>query len=127
MDCVRIVRGRDRSIERLVVEVPTDEFDVSHIRIAGEPIVSGGQIAECITVKLVGLAGALGSVSNRPLKLPIAGYVDPANAREIFLPGRGGLPAGTVKAFAFEAGEVSRGVKATHVAVGPTRLRTRAP
>jgi hypothetical protein len=105
-DCIKIVRGQARFIERLVVEVPGGEFNVSDIRIAGEPIVYGGQIAECITVKLVGAAAALGSVNNPRLPLPDVGFVDPANAREVFLAGRHGAPVGTVPAFVYEAGEI---------------------
>jgi hypothetical protein len=103
-DWVRVVRGQDRLIERLVVQSPTKEFDVSDLRIGGVPVVFGGQIAQCITVKLVGAAAALGSVNNGRLKLTTAGYVDPADAREVY--GRRGRPTGTVKAFAYESGEV---------------------
>jgi hypothetical protein len=67
-DCVRIVRGMPGMIERLEVEVPAARgFCVSDIRIGGEPIVHGGQIAECITVKLVGTAAQIGSVQNAPI------------------------------------------------------------
>jgi Dyp-type peroxidase family len=56
-DCVRIVRGSPGMIERLEIEVPSDRgLTVSDISIGGEPIRFGGQIAECITVKLTGLA-----------------------------------------------------------------------
>ena len=56
-DCVRIVRGLPQMIERMVVEVPAERgFDISDLNIAGSPIRYGGQIAECITVKLVGIA-----------------------------------------------------------------------
>lgn len=109
-DCVRVVRGQDRLIERLVVEVPTDEFDISDIRIGGFPVIFGGQIAECITVKLIGVAAALGSAHIGPIKLPDVGYVDPANAREIFAGGRRGVPVGTVPAFLYESGEVAKEV-----------------
>jgi hypothetical protein len=105
-DWVRVVRGQERLIERLVVGSPTDEFDVSDIRIGGLPVAFGGQIAECITVKLVGVAAALNSVKNGRLKLPSAGFVDPANAREVF--GRRGRPTGTVQAFAYESDEVAQ-------------------
>jgi hypothetical protein len=107
-DWATVVRGQDQLIERLVVKSPTDEFDVSDLRIGGVPVVFGGQIAECITVKLIGVAAALGSVNNGRLKLPTAGYVDPANAREVFVSGRRGRPNGTVKAFAYESGEVEQ-------------------
>jgi hypothetical protein len=57
IDCVRIVRGQPGMIERLVVEVPAGRaFMVSDLEIAGVPIAYGGQIAECITVKLIGQA-----------------------------------------------------------------------
>jgi hypothetical protein len=79
-DCMRILRGRSGMIERVVVEVPAKRgFTVSDITIAGEPIRYGGQIAECITVKLVGSATGFGTVQNDPI--PCAGRccVDPAN------------------------------------------------
>jgi hypothetical protein len=54
---VRILRGALGMIERLVVEVPKESgFTVGDFTIGGEPIRYGGQIAECITVKLVGVA-----------------------------------------------------------------------
>ena len=82
------------AIERLVVESPTDEFDVSDIRIGGVPMRYGGQIAECITVKLVGAASALGSVDNKRATLQTAAAISiPADAREIFTRGRGGPTA----------------------------------
>ena len=116
-DCVKVVRGEARLMERLVVKMPTDEFDVSDIKIAGVPITYGGHIAECITVKLTGTAAALGSVKNGRLRLTTGGFVDPLNAREVFVGGRRDVPAGTVPAFSYEAGELSarfkRGVSAT--------------
>ena len=105
-DCVRVVRGQPRLIERLIVEIPGGEFNVSDIKIGGIPVAFGGQIAECITVKLVGAAAALHSVSNPSLPLPGVGYVDPANSREIFLNGRGGVPNGATPAFVYETGEL---------------------
>ena len=67
-DCVRIERGLPGMIERMVVEVPSGRgFDVGDLTIAGDPIRYGGQIAECITVKLVGIANVLqGPPINRP-------------------------------------------------------------
>jgi hypothetical protein len=105
-DCARAVRGAPNMIERLVVEFPTDEFDVSDIRIGGVPIRYGGQIAECITVKLVGAAAALGTVSNARVPMTGAGYLDPADARQIFGRGRGAPLRGLVRAFGSEAGEL---------------------
>lgn len=59
-DCVRTIRGMPQMIERLVVEVPKEkDFVVGDILIGGVPIRYGGQIAECITVKLVGVANVL--------------------------------------------------------------------
>src|SRR5207248_248006 len=53
-DCVRMVRGVPGMIERLVVEVPSErKFTVGELTIAGMPIHCGGQVAECITVKLI--------------------------------------------------------------------------
>lgn len=99
---VTIARGLPGMIERLVVEVPLERgFTVSDIRIGGVPIAYGGQIAECITVKLVGGARQIGSVKDNVLLRCIQRcYLDPTNASElahqkIALP----LPAGTVAAF----------------------------
>jgi hypothetical protein len=110
-ECVCVVRGQPRLIERLVVEVPGGEFSVSDIRIGGTPVVFGGQLAECITVKLVGAAAALHSASNSSIPLPGIGYVDPHNAREVFLDGRGGIPTGATPAFFYEAGELDGRLK----------------
>lgn len=66
-DCVRIVRGLPGMIERMVLEVPDKRgFDLGDLTIAGSPIRYGGQIAECITVKLVGIANILTSPLKRP-------------------------------------------------------------
>jgi hypothetical protein len=105
-DCVRVVRGAPDMIERLVVQFPTDQFGVSDIRIGGVPIRFGGQIAECISVKLVGAAAALGSASNARSLLRGAGYLDPADARQIFGRVRGAPLRGLVRAFGGEAGEL---------------------
>ena len=54
---VKIVRGQPGMIERLEVEVPAERgFTLSEVQIGGIPIAYGGQIAECITVKLTGVA-----------------------------------------------------------------------
>jgi hypothetical protein len=113
-DCVRVVRGdaAHRMIERLVVEVPAETgYTVSDIRIGGEPIRYGGQIAECITVKLVGL-GALAGVTNSPQSCSGRCCVDPADLRTLnrsvpYKDDTGPIPAplGTVAAFSDEGGE----------------------
>jgi hypothetical protein len=96
-DCVRIVRGFPGLIERMVVEVPSSrKFAVSDIRIAGEPIRYGGQIAECITVKLVGIANILPNPVNRPAFRTSAGSgIDPYNPRTI----DGDIGLGRIEAF----------------------------
>ncbi|OSJ36873.1 hypothetical protein BSZ19_02105 [Bradyrhizobium japonicum] len=109
-DCVHVVRGQPHLIERLVVEVPGGEFTVSDITIGGVPIAFGGHIAECITVKLVGAAGALGSTNNPSLPMPTVGNVDPVGAREVFVRSRMGVPNGTIPAFVHESGELEQRV-----------------
>jgi hypothetical protein len=53
-------------IERMEVKVPDDRnFDLADITIAGVPIRYGGQIAECITVKLTGIANICAVPLNR--------------------------------------------------------------
>jgi len=81
----------------MVVEVPSSrKFSVSDIRIAGEPIRYGGQIAECITVKLVGLANILPTPINRPAVRTSAGSgIDPFNPRTI----DGDIGLGRIEAF----------------------------
>jgi hypothetical protein len=104
-DCVRILRGEPNAIERLEIRYPTSEHCVSDILIGGEPIRYGGQIAECITVKLVGVAVMTG-IDNPRIMAPEVGYLDPADARQVF--GRKGGPrAGLVPAFSGESGESS--------------------
>ena len=69
--CVTIVRGKPGYIERMVVEMPSGSRSLlGDMTIGGEPLRYGGQIAECITVKLVGGAMALGSVKNGLSCLP---------------------------------------------------------
>lgn len=54
-DCWRLERGSRGMMERIVVEVPPDTgLTVSDITIGGEPVRFGGQLAECITIKLLG-------------------------------------------------------------------------
>jgi len=83
-DCVKIVRGKPGMIERMVIEVPRDSGHwVSDITIGGEPVRYGGQIAECITVKLVGGATKLGSVQNGLSPCGARCCLDPANASRL--------------------------------------------
>ena len=67
---VRIVRGRPGMIERMVIEAPKGrKLQVADLTIAGEPLRYGGQIAECVTVKLTGIANI---VSPPALRHPVA-------------------------------------------------------
>ena len=106
-ECVRVVRGdaRKRMIERLVVEVPHKSgFTVSDLSIGGVPIAFGGHIAECITVKLVGTAAAIGSVHNPPVACGSRCCVDPAYFVALGDPVDIGTPTpvGMVDAFGLE-------------------------
>lgn len=98
-DCVQIVRGTPGMIERLVIEVPKNRaFSVSDIRIGGEPIRYGGQIAECVTVKLTAIANVLERpVRNEPVECRGACYFKPGDRNATTLransPGRGRVRA----------------------------------
>jgi hypothetical protein len=62
-----IVRGTQGMGLRAVLEVPPNKgFTVSDIKIGGEPIKFGGQVAEQITMKLVGVASRIGQSHNNP-------------------------------------------------------------
>jgi hypothetical protein len=125
-DCIRILRGRPGMIERLIVEVPKETGRcVGNITIGGVPIKYGGQIAECITVKLVGGAARLGSVANQ--KLPCVGRccVDPTYATSL---GSGvalstSTPIGTIDAFAIEGGASELAASLPAIASEPQPLR----
>ena len=76
----RILRGQPGMIERAVFEVPERKgFTVSDITIGGMAITLGGQIAEHITVKLVGLASQPGRFSNTPSPCVAGCCADAAN------------------------------------------------
>ena len=78
-DFVRIVRGTPGMIERLVVEAPAGRnLSVGDLTIAGTPVRYGGQVAECITVKLVGIANIVPQpVQNSAVGTSIRSYLDP--------------------------------------------------
>jgi hypothetical protein len=89
---VRIIRGQPGMVERLEVAVPPErDFSLEDITIAGVPIQYGGQIAECITVKLVGVANL---VPNRPpvpvIKTTNRGLLDPEWPLAVRRPSRSG-------------------------------------
>jgi hypothetical protein len=114
-DCIRIARGSPGMIERLVVEVPKDRnLTVSDITIGGEPIRFGGQIAECITVKLIGIAHIPRQpVRNVPARCSGRGAFDPRSPFSLVqLESGTNLSRGQVEAFASqgtEEGAVARG------------------
>lgn len=67
----RLVRGRPGLIERATFEPPEGETrTVSDVRIGRVPIRHGGQLAECMTVKLIGLADLGGGYDNEPVRFP---------------------------------------------------------
>jgi hypothetical protein len=82
----RVQRGFSGGTLRAVYEVPPSEgFVVGEMKIGGEPIRYGGQIAEHVTMKLVGQAWGRGSITNTPLPapssaIPVFGLLDPGSA-----------------------------------------------
>ena len=102
-DCVRVIRGAPRMIERMVVEVPRETGrTLSDLSIGGDPVRYGGQIAECITVKLVGLAAPLAGITENDLvDASLRGLVSAQEPSEIygFVEHGGESPPGLVPAF----------------------------
>jgi hypothetical protein len=108
-DCLRIVRGAPRLIERLVVEVPTETgLTLSDLTLGGQPLRFGGQLAECITVKLVGSVAQLGKVAGNALNACLNRCaLDGRFPRELLLTAADvALPAGCVPAFELEGGNL---------------------
>jgi hypothetical protein len=82
----RVIRGREEGglIERAVFEVPKSEgYVVGDITVAGVPIRYGGQIAEHIKVKLVGLGSSIGRYSNP--SIPAIGHCCVNPSQPLFL------------------------------------------
>ena len=52
---------------------------VSDVKIAGEPITHGGQLAERMTVKLVGIAALGANFHNRPARFGLNAYITPSH------------------------------------------------
>jgi hypothetical protein len=100
-DCVRTERGGPGRIERLVVEVPPETGrTVSDLLIGGVPVRYGGQVAECITVKLVGGACDIGTVKNGTAACKGQACLVPSDARALQVVASGGLiPPGLQAAF----------------------------
>ena len=88
-------------IERAVFEVPNRlGFRVSDITIGGESITVGGQLAEYITVKLVGLVSELGKYSNSPAPCEFSCCADAANPSFVYFQPLGmPCPPGRIPAF----------------------------
>jgi hypothetical protein len=66
----KVIRGDEKGglIERAVFEVPKSEgYVVGDIKVAGVPIRYGGQIAEHIKIKLVGVGSEIGKFRNPPI------------------------------------------------------------
>jgi hypothetical protein len=85
----RVLRGdaERKLIERAVFEVPPGEgFTVSDLRIGGVPIRFGGQLAQLMTVRLVGLAAQPGAFRNQPMACEHKCIVDPANPAYLIQP-----------------------------------------
>jgi hypothetical protein len=65
------VRGATGTAVRAIFEVPSNlGFTIGDIKIGGQPIQYGGQVAEHINVKLTGIACRQGSFKNAPLRCP---------------------------------------------------------
>jgi hypothetical protein len=68
-------------IHRLEVKVPPErDLTVSDLTIGGVNIEYGGQIAECITVSLTGVAASPGAVYPKPVPCVGQCWIDPNNA-----------------------------------------------
>lgn len=101
----RILRGSPGLIERAVFEVPDRlGFRVSDVTIGGEQITVGGQLAEHITVKLVGLASERGKYSNTPAPCDSSCCADAANPSFVYYQPLGApCPPGRIPAFNYPA------------------------
>lgn len=69
-DGFEVGRGRSGMFSRAVFAAPKGStYSVSDVKIAGEPIRYGGQLAERMTVKLIGLAATGADHHNAPIAL----------------------------------------------------------
>lgn len=119
-DCVHVVRGMNNLIERLEVSVPAARgFNIGDITIGGEAIRHGGQVAECITVHLVGMAAAPGTFNNPSIPCVARCCIDPNDARQLGRPiGLGkATPPGEVDAFQGEGVLAAQAVERRKAAV----------
>jgi hypothetical protein len=127
----RVLRGQAGLIEHAVFEVPSRKgFTVSDITIGGEPIQVGGQLAEHITVKLVGIASQPGRFSNSPVGCAPGGCcaeVANPNLLHYLNPGQA-CPPGMVRAFDYgERAASERAAFEPVPAAAPVHRRRRIP
>ena len=110
-DCVRAVRGSGRCTTRLAIEVPSSKSSLEDVRIGGVPLRHGGQIAECITVRL--RAAASTATQFQPLDKPLVtrGHVDPAGSAWVFQSRDDDFPPGTGPAFGHEPKPAGAGAR----------------
>jgi hypothetical protein len=131
-ECVRITRGTPGLIERLEVEVPPEwGFTVSDLTIGGVEIRNAAQIAECITVKLTGVAASLGALKDpKPALCSERCWIDPHNATNLLraIPYDNPGPPGTRPALVDQGGGellATNGATPPEVADEPMRRRKR--
>lgn len=100
-ECWRMIRGKPGMIERAVFEIPKGEgYTVSDVLIGGVPLRHGGQIAEHITVKIVGLASQAGRFSNPPVVCDGHCYMQPPNTGWLSITdAETPCPPGSIEAF----------------------------
>jgi hypothetical protein len=123
-DFIRIERGSPGMIERLVVEVPKKRrFALSDVTLAGEPIRYGGQVAECITVKLIGRANITSSPQLSPASIgKDSFFIDPHYPNLVVKSNVGTIPAYVDEGFertearisAFKTKQVKQPKQRTH-------------
>jgi hypothetical protein len=118
----QILRGSPGLVERAVFEVPDRlGFRVSDLTIGGEPITVGGQLAERITVKLVGLASERGKYHNTPAPCDFGCCADPANPMFVYYrPAGTPCPPGRVPAFDYPVPHTSPAAASATVAPAST-------
>jgi hypothetical protein len=104
-DWFRVLRGdaEQQLIERAVFEAPAGEgLTVSDLSIGGRPIEFGGQLAQRMTVKLVGVAAQPGAFHNHPMPCAHHALIDPENPGYLVQPRPEREPVGEeVTAFAY--------------------------
>ncbi len=100
--CWEVKRGNEDNIVRLVVRMPPKSgYTLSDLNIAGEPLLYGGQLAECVTVRLMVAAASLPQGIVNPMVLKSqTNLVTSGNHQRIVSPADGPAPVGASLAFA---------------------------